>query len=253
MRRFFILPALTLVAAALLARADDAKKSDMDPKALDILKKASAVFKDMKSMHVEASIVADISTEDVKKQTKTEAVYDMEAPNRFAFRTKIDGKADAGTDIVCDGKKMFTYAKGAKQYTEEEAVKSLADIGGSLQQAGMPNTGLLFANVLTEDPYDSLMMGVTEASYAGTEKVNGTEAHHLKFVQPGLKWELWIATTGKPLVLKGLSVLESDNGKAKVVETYQNYKVDGEPAKDAFNFKPDGESKKVNTITDNKS
>ena len=248
MRRFFLLPAVTLALLTLPAGADDAKKSDLEPKALDILKQAAAIHKDAKSIHVEALIVTDQEDGDGKKHVKTEAVYDIERPNHFALKTKTDGKANAGPDVVCDGKKMFTHAKSRKQYIEEDAAEDLAGIGGKLQMLRLPNTGMLFQNTLTVNPYDSLMEGVTGAWYAGTEKVNGTEAHHLKFEQPGLKWELWVAATGKPVVLKALSQLEGDGGKATVVETYQNWKIDGDAAKDAFTFLPDSESKKVKSF-----
>jgi hypothetical protein len=194
-------------------------------------------------------IVADMEDGDGKRHSSTEAVYDIEKPNRFALKTKIDGKPQMGPDLICDGKKMFTHAKGRKEYTEEDAAKDLAPITAALPVLRLPSTGLLFQNVLADDPYDALMQGVTSAKYAGTEKVNGTEAHHLKFEQPGLNWELWIAATGKPVVLKALTVLEGDGGaKSKVVETYSNWKIDEAPAKDAFTFSPGAESKKVESF-----
>jgi hypothetical protein len=247
MRRFFLLPVLTL-AITLPARADATKKSDLEPKALDILKQVAAVHKDAKSMHVEVLVLTNIDGADQKRQVKTEATYDMEKPNRFALKTKIDGKSDTGPDLVCDGKKTITHAKSMKQFTEEAAVSGLAEIGERLQQFRLPTTGILFQNVLTEDPYETLMQGVEVARYAGTEKVNGMEAHHLKFEQPALKWELWVAATGKPVVLKALSQLEADDAKRTVAETYQNWKIDGETAKDAFTFTPSAESKKVKEI-----
>jgi hypothetical protein len=255
MRRFLVLPALTLALATLLVRADDAKKSDLEPKVLDILKQVAAIHKDAKSMHVEATIVSDQVSDENKKHIDTEGIFDMETPNHFSLKTlktKADGKAEPGPDLICDGKKMYLLDKGRKQYIEEDAVENLPDIGKKLPELQLPYTGMLFQNVLNENPYDALMEGVTACSYAGTEKVNGTEAHHLKFDQPGLKWELWVATTGKPVVLKALSNLEGGNGKATVVETYKNWKIDTPIAKDAFTFTPDAETKKVNAFRPNK-
>jgi hypothetical protein len=140
------------------------------------------------------------------------------------------------------------HAKKLKQYTEDDAA-DMATIGQTLLQYGKANTGILFQNVLAENPYDALMEGVTKCTYAGKEKVDGEEAHHLKFEQPNLNWELWVATGDKPYVLKVLSVLEADSGgKVSTVETYRNWKVDAAPAKDAFGFTPDGEAKKVKQI-----
>jgi hypothetical protein len=152
-------------------------------------------------------------------------------------------------DVISDGNKLYTIAKTHKEYTEEEPFKSMSEAGPKLQLLGLPNSGLLFQNTLTADPYDSLMEGVTSARYVGTDKVNGVEAHHLKFEQPGLKWELWVAATGKPVVLKAASLGEGDGGKVTTVETYQNWNIDADAAKDAFNFSPDG-SKKVKSFTE---
>jgi hypothetical protein len=171
----------------------------------------------------------------------------MEKPNHFSLRTKLDGDPKSGPDVVCDGKKLYLQAKKLKQYVEDDAA-DLPTIGQSLLGVGKANTGILFQNVLADNPYEALMEGVTKCTYAGKEKVNGEETHHLKFEQPNLNWELWVAAEGKPYVLKVLSVLEGDNGKVSTIETYRNWKVDAEPAKDAFTFTPDGEAKKVKEI-----
>jgi len=250
--RKLVFTALTLALVTLLARADekkkDEKKDPLEPKALEILKQVGALHKDAKSMHVEGSVVTDLDNGDGKRQIKSEIVYDLERPNRFAMKTRLDGDKGAGPDVVSDGKKLFVHAKRVKQYTEDDASKGLADLGPMLLQFGQANTGILFQNVLAEDPYEQLMEGVTAASYAGKEKVNGTDTHHLKFEQPGMNWELWIAAEGKPFVLKASSGRENDNGKMTTVETYKNWKVDAAPAKETFTYTPGTESKKVDQI-----
>jgi hypothetical protein len=248
MRRLFLLPVLALALIAPPLRADDAKKGSLEPKALDILKQTAAVYKDAKTIHVDATVVTDLEGDSGKKHSSVEAAYDMERPNHFSLKTKADGKADAGPDFVSDGKKMFTLAKSRKEYIEEDAASDFGELARKLPELRLPNTGMLFWNVLAESPYDQLMEGVTSASYAGMDKVNGTEAHHLKFEQEGLKWELLVAATGKPVILKFLSRQEGDGGKAMCVETYQNWKIDGSPAKDTFTFSPGSESKKVKSF-----
>jgi hypothetical protein len=247
MRRLFLLPVLALALLALLVRADDAKKSSMDPKALDILKQTAAVYKDAKAIHVDATVVTDFEGDNGKRHFNTEAVYEMERPNHFSLKTKLDGKADAGLDFVSDGKKMYTLNKGRKEYIEEDAVGDFGDLARKLTELRLPTTGMLFWNVLADNPYDQLMEGVTSATFAGMEKVNGAEANHLKFEQEGLKWELWVAATGKPVILKFVSHGEGD-AKTTCVETYQNWKVDGSPAKDTFAFSPGADAKKVKSL-----
>jgi hypothetical protein len=84
----------------------------------------------------------------------------------------------------------------------------------------------------------------SECSYKGKEKVNETEAHHLTFAQPDMKWELWVAAEGKPLVVKASSTRDIENGKMTTVETYRDWKVDGNPVKSVFAFRaPEGVKK----------
>lgn len=251
MRRL-VFTSLTLALVTLpAARADDAKKSDLDPKALDLVKQTAALYKGAKSLHAEGTVVTDSDDGGKKQQIKSEAVWDLERPNHFSLRTKLGGDAAAGLDVVCDGKKLFVHAKRRKQYTEEAPAENMAAVAQMLPRYARM-TGILFLNVLADDPYEALMQGVTSCSYAGKEKVDGTEAHHLKFEQPGLNWELWVAAAGQPVVLKMTSTLEGDNGKATTVETYRNWKIDTTPRKDAFAFEPGAEAKKVDEIQSGK-
>jgi hypothetical protein len=246
-------PILTLALATLLARADDdKKKSEFDPKVTGILKQVGDLYKNAKSMHVDATI----ATEGVegKRSVKCEATYDIERPNHFALRTKLNGSADAGPDLVCDGKKCYAQDKRIKQYTESEPAEDLHEIATKqLPELGLQHVGLLFQNLLTDDPNEALMTGVTAASYAGKEKVDGEESHHLKFDQPGLrlKWELWVSATDKPVVLKFLGNLDGDDGKQTFTETFRNWKLDAKIKKDAFDFTPNAASKKVRSLQAN--
>jgi hypothetical protein len=107
---------------------------------------------------------------------------------------------------------------------------------------------MLFVNVLGADPYEQLMEGVTDVAYAGKEKLDGVETHHLTFKQPGFDWQLWIAADGKPFILK-MQSNGSDDNKFEIVENYRNWKVDEAPAKDVFTFTPDKGAKKVEELS----
>jgi hypothetical protein len=249
MRKVLVLPLLALTLVVLRAGADDAKQANnLDKKVLDLVKQAADVYRNAKSLHVEAEVNTQIEDGEQKRQIKSDAVYDMEKPNLFSLKTRLNGDVNAGPDITSDGKKLFIHAKRLKQYTEDDAPEELSAMGRVIPQFGHPTTGMLFQNLLTDDPYETLMDGVTSCSYAGKEKVDDKEAHHLKFEQPGLNWELWVAAEGKPLVLKAASAQTTENGKANTVETYKNWKLDSSPAKETFSFATPEGSKKVKVI-----
>jgi hypothetical protein len=125
----------------------------------------------------------------------------------------------------------------------------MADLAPMLLRLGPPNVGMLFGNVLFGDPYDTLMDGVTDCTYAGKEKVNGVEAHHLKFKQPGFDWELYIAAEGKPYVLRMVNNRPEEDAKVTTVETYKNWKIGDSIEKNVFTFTAPKDAKKVNEIT----
>jgi hypothetical protein len=246
MRKTLVLSALGLALVVLPAGADDAKKAnELDKKVLDLVKQLSDVYRNAKSLHVEADVSSSIGDGEQKRLVKCEAVYDLEKPNLFSLKTRLDGDAQAGPDVVCDGKKLLTHAKRLKQYTEGDAPEEWSGFGRVIGGFGRAMTGMLFPNLLTDDPYETLMDGVTACSYAGKEKVDGMEAHHLKFEQPRLNWELWVAAEGKPVVLKAYSSQTLENGKADTTETYKNWKIDSAPSKETFSINPPEGSKKV--------
>jgi hypothetical protein len=243
MRHILIISILVL-AGAPAARADDAKAKELDKKVTDLVKQVTDLYKNAKSLHVEAAVETHVEATDQKREIKSAAVYDLMKPNLFALETRLNGDANAGPNVVCDGKILFVHAKRLKQYTETEAPEDLAGVGRVLPTFGHAATGMLFQNLLTDEPYETLMDGVTECSYKGKEKVNETEAHHLAFAQPDMKWELWVAAEGKPLVLKASSTRDIENGKMTTVETYREWKVDDKPAKSIFSFTaPEGVKK----------
>src|SRR5262249_37271197 len=111
-----------------------------------------------------------------------------------------------------------------------------------------PNVGMLFGNIMIDDPYETLMSGVTECSYAGTEKINGIPAHRLTFKQPQFDWELFVAAEGKPFVLRKTNLRSADHPQAASAERYSNWKIQDSVDKKQFALTPAKDSKKVDEI-----
>jgi hypothetical protein len=222
-----------------------AGQDKLDKKVLDIVKQTGDLYKNAKSMHVEGTILGELSNDAGIEKTNTTAVYDVEKPNHFSVRTKSDGDAKKGPDIIADGKNLIVFRKALNQYTEQAAPKSLGEIGLTLLRLGANNAGMLFANILADDPAQLLMDGVTSCTYAGTDKVDGVPVHRMKFVQPQFDWELWVAAEGKPYILRMISVQNGPEGKLTTTETYKNWKLDGTPAEGAFKFEAPKDATKV--------
>jgi hypothetical protein len=221
-----------------LRAADD----KIDKKVVEIVNQTGALYKDAKTMHAEGTVVTKSEGGDAQG-AKLTVVYDAEKPLKFSLKTNVDGDAQKGPDVIADGKKMFLYRKALKKYTEQDSPDTLAGIGLSLLRIA-PAAGMLFANIMGPDPADQLMEGVFAASYVGLDKVDGKPVHRMKFSQQGMDWELWVASEGKPYILRMINTREGPNGKVATTETYKNWKLGDPIAKETFTFKaPEGVTK----------
>src|SRR5262249_13147082 len=169
-------------------------------------------------------------------------------PNLLSIRTKSEGEKSPGIDGTSDGKKLCIAAKRRKQYTEDEAPSSMTDIGQQVLRLGPPNVGMLFANLLSDDPDETLMSGVTDWKLAGTQKVDGVECHRITFKQPECDWELYVAAEGKPYVMRMTTTRSNDDTKMTVVETYKDWKIQDSADKSLFTVAPPKDAKKVDQI-----
>lgn len=243
-RNLFAATAVVALIAAPI-RAEDG----VDAKTKEVLKKIGVLYKDAKSMHADLAIEGTIEIDGQDKQDlKVEGKIDMKRPNFLSIRSTINKNADRGVDVVSDGKNFYMHLKQLKQYTERKSPAKLAEIGRAILPLGQQNTGMLFQNVLADDPMEALLEGVTEGKYVGIEKVGDQEAHHLTFKQPNLDWELWVSTGEHPFILKDKNLLTLPNGKLSTIETYKNWKLNPEFEKDPFSFKPPEGAKKVERL-----
>lgn len=237
---------LALLVPAMTSRvhADDA----IDKRVVDIVKQTGDLYKSAKSFHTTADIVSTIGSGNEAREIKVKAVYDIERPNHLSLKTQVDGDTAKGPDIIADGKKLTILGKSRKQYTQEDAPDKLEGIGMMLLQVGPAMTGMLFANVLAEDPSEMLMNGVNSCSYVAKDKVDNTPVHRMKFSQDGFDWEMWVAAEGKPYILRMIRIAEGPQGKVTTTETYKNWKLDGEIDKGTFTFSAPNGTKKVDAF-----
>src|SRR5262245_53614356 len=102
-------------------RADD----QIDKKVTEIVKQTGALYKNAKSFHAEADIVSNMDRGGDKHDIKVKAVYNIERPNRLSLKTELNGDSQKGPDVIADGSKLTIYAKGRKQYTQDDSPSSL--------------------------------------------------------------------------------------------------------------------------------
>jgi thiol-disulfide isomerase/thioredoxin len=246
--------------------------ADTSEKAKEVLVQASKFYQGVKAFKVTATLSEKFEGADDLPFSgrETKRTFTFAKPNKGAFRILSDAAAD-GTgpeDVqvvaVSDGQKFNVLAPGENgmRYARSQAPGTLEELmAESLYFQGIIALPLTLG---LEDPQASLMEGVTSEQYVGLEKLDDVPAHRLSFVQPGrggedMKWDLWIAAEGEPLVLQivydqGEQRMRTPDGIKKVrilfVDRLQGWEVDPVLSEDAFVFTaPDG-AKRVRALTD---
>jgi hypothetical protein len=241
------LPLIFALSCSLLAPAAG-RTDEIDAQTKETVTKVGALYKDAKSLHADLAFHVTVEMEGEKKrELRAQGTVDLQRPLSFALHTSVVNEADMGLDVVSDGRSLIIHSRRQKKFMERQP-GAMSQIGRSLLPLGGPTSGMLFQNVLADDPADTLFENVTEARYMGDEKIGDLDVHHLAFKQPNLDWELWVATTGPPFVLKTRSRTRVQGGRVTTVETYTNWQLNPALDKNPFQFKPPADAVKVDRL-----
>jgi hypothetical protein len=231
-----------------------AEAAKVDPQAAKTLKAMAEFAQGLKGFKCEVILLMTSEMEGMKQEITTTYSFAMERPNKLALRYV---RGMAGNTIVCDGKKMVTYAGMLKRYEERDAPRTLEDL---FQMPGPMAGNMLFLdNLLRANVYAAIMDGVSTARYVGKDQVDGLECDHLMFTQADFDWELWVTTGAEPVVLKaqsdmskGLSVgaegPEAKGMKMVMLNRLSGWQLNPDLPSDTFVFKPPEGARKTDSL-----
>ena len=212
-----------------------------------VLKKTAELYKKAKSVAVEMNRVQKLGP--AKMEMTTTVAF--QRPNRLAVHSKTTMPV---VDLVCDGKTLFLAIPSMKKYTEAEAPATFKDLMGDQIAASSLQLTML-VDLCSDDPYKSLMEGVTNSSYAGLDTLEGgVKAHHMKFTQDQFDWEMWVAVDGDPLVNRVVidlakmvanspAAAQLKGQKLEMVQDYKGWQLDKGIDEKSFAFAPAGAEK----------
>jgi thiol-disulfide isomerase/thioredoxin len=216
-----------------------------------VLRKTADFYKNAKSVAVEINRVQKLGPQKMEMTTTVA----FQRPNRIAVRSKTTMPM---VDVVCDGKTLFLSIPAMKKYTEGEAPATVAALMGD-QFAASSLQFTMIADLCSDDPYKTLMEGVTKSNYAGLDTVDGgAKAHHLKFIRDQFDWEMWVDADGDPLVSRvvidltkmvanGPAAAQLKGQKLEMVQDFQGWQIDKGVDQKSFAFAPAG-AEKVNSF-----
>lgn len=162
-------------------------------------------------------------------------------PDRLFVEVSGD---DGDSEMIYDGKTIVLFAVDDKQYASLPVV---GDIDKALD-AVEERTGADFplADLLSDDPAQSVLAGVTSGRQVGTSTIGGVRCRHFFFVQaPDMEFELWLEDDERALPRRFVVTYRSLPGRPILVAELSDWNFSIEPPDSAFAFAPPAGVRKV--------
>lgn len=217
-----------------------------------LVRQMATLYGKAKTVQVSCSTTTHVEGAGLDNKSTITMSIVAEKPNRLAIRTT---RGMMGSDIISDGEKMFTYVSALKTYREREAPAKYDELFQDPGMAAAGGMGVFVLQLVAENPYDSIMDGVTSTEYVGKESLDGVDVHHLRFTQEQFDWEMWLRAGDDPLlhqlsvdVTKSMGAMLGQGGqdpqmKITMVKRYEDWKLDEAVAPNTFVFKPPADAK----------
>ena len=222
--------AVLLLTACAQAQDSANSGSALEPKAIEILKAASARLAAAHSM----TFTADVSYESPSRQGPplvyaTQSDVTMVRPNKLRVITPGDGPA---SEFYYDGRVMMAYVPAENLVAVADAPPTTdATLEAAFQMAGIY---FPFTDVIVTDPYKDLSDGLTLAYYVGQSRVvGGITTDIVAYVTNGVFIQAWIGADDKlPRILRAIYL--DDKLQQRHILVLSNWKLNPEVAPDVF-------------------
>lgn len=214
--------------------AADAKKSAIEPKADEILKKMCTYLGGLKQFTVQGEEIFDEVLDNGQKlQFSHQRKVAISRPGNVSSEFKGDM---ADRVVYFNGSAMTMYDKDKNVYGTlkfKGSIDGLIDMLHEKLGFTVPLSDLLGAA-----PYKVLTREVTSGSYLGIHNVGGVKCHHLVFTQRLVDWQIWIETGDKPLPRKLVITQKQLRGEPQFTAVLSKWDTAPKLTDAAFTFSP---------------
>jgi len=228
-----------------------------DQKSDEVLHNLSDLYSGLKSW--KTRLIQKLVASSDQKSVELLSVVDVSVkqPNLIAINLRA---GMPGGSMYSDGKDAYFYSQILNKYNVKPAPSDLEKLFGDASSRYVNGPYAMYSllpSVVGKDPYESIMAGVKKVEYAGTEDVDGTPCHHLRFTQANFNWDLWVDAGKNPWIVKVSPDLFADlasatpkslgrvipkNTKMSLTFRYKNWVSNPSLKKTAFDFEPPPES-----------
>jgi hypothetical protein len=238
--------ALSLLATPCLAAepappgATQPAAAAVDADSIQALKDMGAFLLNLSRFQVTSSFTGERVLEDGQKlQRSAFAKLQVQRPSKLRA---LMSSAGVERELIYDGKTATLYTPALKYYGSTEAADTIAGMIRQLEEKFGIDVPLVDLFIWGTDaaPLDR----IESAMYAGQDVVDKELCDHYAFRQPGVDWQIWIATGDQPLPRK--LVITSRNDEARPQSTSLltwNLKPQFKDA--VFTFKPPKDASRI--------
>jgi len=212
----------------------------VEPESVQALARMSAYLKTNTSFEVKLSTQRDDVDDFGQILTfPGNTDYKVKLPNNFNidFNDRYKDR-----ELIYDGRSVTMYDPKTKYYTRFPApatVRQTLDQAAEYYDVTVPLDDLFHW-----DEGQDNQSALTSGHYVGDETVNGQEAQHYAFRQPGVDWQIWIAKGDKPVPLRVVIVASEDPARPQF-EANLDWNMAPEFAADTFTFTPPDGAKSI--------
>lgn len=229
-------------AAATAAPAPAAAEPAVEPRALEVLQRATRFLEAQSSFRYVSEIAYDAVQKDGEK-----IEFGMRrrgALLRPSFARVDDETREGRTGgIVLDGKRIVAFQ-------DDDKVYAVADKAGSLEQQidfvqDELDNPIAMAELLRSDLTAELTGLVLSGRYVGLEKLAGVMVEHVAFELDAVDAQLWIETGEKPLIRRVVVTYVEEEGEPQLRTDYDSWELAPTLAAGDFAFAPPAGYEKI--------
>jgi hypothetical protein len=219
-----------LAVGGLLQAGAIAQQTGLEPRAIEILKAASAHLAAAKSMAFTAVVSYEgpsLFGPPLIYSTKSEVT--LRRPNKLKVITLGDGPP---SEFYYDGKLMMAFAPTENLVAVADAPPTIdATLAAAYDGAAIY---FPFTDVIVADPYKDMAADLTTAFYIGRSQVVGsTTTDMVAFATKDVFAQIWIGAEDK-LPRRLYAVYLNDPARLRHVVELSNWQLDGPVSEDAF-------------------
>ena len=184
--------ALAFSGAGCLLAAAPANADESHAK--DLFKAMSDYLVGQKAISFSYDATLEIVTSDLQRiGFASSGTADLSRPDKIRM-TRTGGFADV--ELAYDGKTLATMGKNLNVFAKMEKSGTIDELIDTLRfEHGLEMPA---ADLLSSNPYDTMMSNVTDVKDLGSGVIGGQECDHLAFRTEDTDWQIWIAHGDKP-------------------------------------------------------